>query len=617
MLDRRGFLASAGMAALASAWPGALWAKAAGARGGAEDAKLTQLLDSFFDDGLNESPQRATSLGLDQGDRAGLKSLLDDRSGADKARRLARARAQQTALETINRAALSAAARVDRDVVAYQLETAVDGGERFSFGNVGGRYAPYVISQLTGAYQEVPDFLDNQHSVASKADADAYLARLHAFAGALDQDLERAGVDTAAGIVPPDFILDTTLGQLNALRAAPAGQNVLVQSLARKAKAAGLDGGYEGKAAAILTGDVNPALDRQIALVQSLKGKAKHEAGVWRLPDGEAYYAAALGAATTTTLAPAEVHKLGLQQVAEITGKIDKILKRRGLKAGTVAARLTALNDDPAQLYANTDEGRAALIDQLNAQIERVYGVLPRAFHTIPAAKVTVKRVPPFIQDGAPNGYYQRAALDGSRPAIYFINLKDTHDWPKFGLPTLTYHEAIPGHHLQISLQQQSTAIPLIRRTSGFAAYSEGWALYAEQLADELGLYKGDDLGRAGFLQSFLFRAVRLVVDTGMHYKQWSREQAVAYMVSTTGYAPGRVTREIDRYCAWPGQACSYKVGHTTWLRLREGAKARLGSHFDLKSFHDAGLNLGAMPLTVLEGVIAAYVAGQQAPAIY
>ncbi len=611
MLHRRRFLASAGAAAFAATLPVFAWGGPSAPLGG-EDAKLGPLLDSFFDESLNESPQRATSLGLDKGDRANLKSLLDDRSGAEKARRLAVTRGQRTALGTIDRAALGTPAKVDYDVVAYQLRTAVDGGERFAFGNVGNRYSPYVISQLTGAYQEVPDFLDNQHKIETKADAEAYLARLHAFATVLDQDLDRAQTDTSGGVVPPDFILDTTLAQLNALRGAPADQTVLVTSLAKKAKGAGLDGDYAGPAQAIVAKEVYPALDRQIALVIALRAKAGHDAGVWRLKDGEAYYAAALGAATTTTLAPAEVHKLGLHQVAEISKDIDRILKRRGMKTGTVAERLTALNDDPAQLYANTDEGRSALIDQLNAQIDRVYGRLPEAFHTVPKAKVTVKRVPPFIQDGAPNGYYQRAALDGSRPAIYFINLKDTHDWPKFGLPTLTYHEAIPGHHLQISIQQETTSIPLIRRTAGFSAYSEGWALYAEQLADEMGMYKGDELGRVGFLQSFLFRATRLVVDTGMHYKQWTREQAVAYMVAATGYTPGRVTREIDRYCAWPGQACSYKVGHTMWMRLRDRAKSRLGPRFDLKDFHDAGLNLGAMPLTVLEGVIDGYIAGKR-----
>ena len=599
MISRRHFLFTT---AAASALPAFAWGQPSA------EAALSALLDRIFYEALDDSPERATSLGLDTGERAALRSRLDDGSAAAKAKHLARERGQLDALRKIDRAALGPAAKVDYDVIEFQLKTAVEGGERYSFGDVGNRFSPYVISQLSGAYQDVPDFLDNQHKIAGTPDAEAYLSRLHGFVTALDQDLDRARADSAAGVIPPDFALDTTLAQLKALRGAPADQTILVTSLAKKAKAAGLGDDWAAKAEAIVSGEVFPALDRQIAFVAGLRAKAGHDAGVWRLPGGDAYYAAALAAATTTTLSPAEVHKLGLDQVAEITRSLDAILKARGLTQGTVGARLAALNDDPAQLYPNTDEGRAPVIDQLNDQIAKVTPRLPQAFRTLPKAPVTVKRVPPFIQDGAPNGYYQRAALDGSRPAIYYINLKDTHDWPKFSLATLTYHEAIPGHHLQISIQQQAAGIPLIRRTTIFSAYSEGWALYSEQLADELGMYEGDDLGRAGFLQSFLFRAVRLVVDTGMHYRRWSREEAITYMVDTTGYARGRVEREIDRYCVWPGQACSYKVGHTVWTRLRAEAKAKLGDRFDIKDFHDAGLNRGAMPLTVLEGAIGAYV---------
>ena len=607
MLDRRQFLATVGSAALATALPGVGLAQAGA------DGDLAKLLDRFFYDGVDESPQRAASLGLDKGDRAGLKSRLDDRSAAEKARRLDRSKQRLAALKGVDRAALGREGRIDYDVVAYQLQTEVDGGTKYAFGSVGNRFSPYVISQLTGAYQDIPDFLDNQHKVETKADAEAYLDRLQAFPLVLDQDVERARTDVAAGVMPPDFVQDTTLQQLQALTGVAPGQSVLVQSLARKAKAAGIDGDWSARAEAIVASKVFPALERQSALVRGWRSRAPADAGVWRLPDGDAYYTAALAAATTTTLAPAEVHQLGLDQVADISGRIDAILKARGLTKGTVADRLTVLNDDPAQLYPNTDEGRAALIEQLNAQIAAVWVKLPQAFRDLPKAKVEVKRVPPFIQDGAPNGYYQRAALDGSRPAIYFINLKDNHDWPKFGLPTLTYHEAVPGHHLQLSIQQQSQAIPLIRRTAGFSAYSEGWALYAEQLADELGMYQGDDLGRAGFLQSFLFRAARLVVDTGVHAKRWSRNQAIDYMVGVTGYTRGRVQREVDRYCTWPGQACSYKVGHTVWTRLRERAKARLGPRFEIKDFHDAGLEAGSMPLTVLEGVIDGYITDKAA----
>jgi uncharacterized protein (DUF885 family) len=242
-----------------------------------------------------------------------------------------------------------------------------------------------------------------------------------------------------------------------------------------------------------------------------------------------------------------------------------------------------------------------------------MYARLPRAFATVPSAPLEIRRVPPEIQDGASNGYYRRASLDGSRPAIYFINLKDTGDWPKYTLPTLSYHEGVPGHHLQISLAQESKDIPTIRKLGFFSAYSEGWALYAEQLADELGAYDGDPLGRAGFLQSFLFRAARLVVDTGIHTKRWSREQATDYMVATTGFARPRSQREVERYCVLIGQACSYKVGHTAWTRARADAQKTLGDRFDIKEFHEV-LKEGAMPLSILERRIKERASGASSP---
>jgi uncharacterized protein (DUF885 family) len=265
-----------------------------------------------------------------------------------------------------------------------------------------------------------------------------------------------------------------------------------------------------------------------------------------------------------------------------------------------VGERLAALNKDPSQLYPETDAGREALLASLNAGVKDMYGRLPRDFATVPTSPLEIRRVPPEIQDGASNGYYRRASLDGTRPAIYFINLKENGDWPKYTLPSLTYHEGVPGHHLQISISQESKDIPTLRKLGFFSAYSEGWALYAEQVADELGVYAQDPLGRAGFLQSFLFRAARLVVDTGLHTKRWSREKATDYMVQTTGFARPRSQREIERYCTQIGQACSYKVGHTAWARAREESKKALGAKFDIKHFHEI-LREGAMPLSILE----------------
>ncbi len=594
-MDRRQFMAGAGAAALAST------SVAQVAPGAPADARLRGMLDRFFYDRLDDSPESATSLGADTGSRAALRSQLSDRSAAGRARELARAKAERVELRRVDRTALSPAARVDHDVVAYQLDRAVMGGERFAYGSGSGRYAPYVLSQLTGAYRDVPDFLDGQHPVKTAADADAYLARLSAFPKAIDDDSARQRADAARGVSAPDFLLDTTLKQMAALRDQPAASTTLVTSFAKKLKTAGLPGDRAARAAAIVEREVYPALDRQRALVTELRAKATHDAGAWRLPDGDAYYAAAAEAASTVAMTGDAIHRMGLEQVAEISGRIDAILKAQGMTQGTVGDRLVALNKRPDQLFLNTNPGREALLAELNRQVRAMQARLPEVFSVVPKAPVEVRRVPPSIQAGAPGGYYQSATLDGSRPGVYFINLRDTFDRPKFGLATLSYHEAVPGHHHQVMTALESASIPLIRRRGGFSGYSEGWALYSEQLVDEMGVYDGDPLGRVGYLQSLLFRATRLVVDSGLHAKRWSREKATDYLIATTGIARGRSQGEIDRYCAWPGQATSYKIGHSVWVRLRDEAKKRPG--FDLKSFHDV-LTLGAMPLTVLEQVV-------------
>jgi uncharacterized protein (DUF885 family) len=593
-MDRRQFIAGASAAALAA--PALAQAPA-----GAEDARLRATLDRFFYDRLQNSPEAATSLGLDTGERAGLRSRLSDRSAEDRVRELARAKAERAELRRFDRARLSESARLDHDVVDYQLDRTITGGGRFAYGSAGGRYAPYVLSQLTGAYRDVPDFLDGQHPVATAADADAYLARLSAFPKSLDDETARQRADAARGVSAPDFLLDTALRQMGTLRDQPAAETTLVRSFAAKLASANLPATQAERAASIVEREVFPALDRQRALLTELRAKAGHDAGVWRLPDGQAYYAAAAEAASTVAMDGDEVHRLGLEQVAELEGRIDAILRGQGMSQGSVGERLVALNKRPDQLFANTDPGRAELLAMLDRQIRATEAWMPRAFSVMPKARVEVQRVPPSIQVGSAGAYYRAASLDGARPGTYFINLRDTFDRPKFGLATLTYHEAIPGHHHQVMIALESASIPLIRRNGGFSGYSEGWALYSEQLADEMGVYENDPLGRVGYLQSLLFRATRLVVDSGLHAKRWSREKATDYFLATTGIARGRGQNEIDRYCAWPGQATSYKIGHTVWVRLREEAKKRPG--FDLKRFHDV-LALGAMPLTVLERVV-------------
>lgn len=603
MLRRQFLQGGSALAAAAAAGP-ALAQPAAGS----EDGKLRALLDAFWEEDLDRSPEGATVLGLDTGQRAGQRARLTDQSRAARDAWVEEHKKRLRRLAAIDAGKLSPASKVDRDVVAYAYTEIAEGGTKYRFGEgpAGFSYAPYspyVVSQLSGAYQSVPDFLDSNHPVKTADDAEAYLARLEAFPGALDANTADLKADASVGVLAPDFALDATIAQLTRLRGAAAGESGLTASLASRAKSARIAGDWQARATKIVADKVYPALDRQIEALKALRPTASPTAGVHKLPGGDAFYADALAFQTTVRRSPADTHAVGLAQVAELNGRIDALLKAQGLTTGTVGERLTALNKRPDQLWPNTDEGRAGLIQSLNEQTEAIRKKMPLAFRTLPKAPVEIVRVPPEIQDGAPNGYATPPTLDGSRPGRFYINLKDTAEWPKYTLPSLTYHEALPGHQWEGAIALMSDA-PLLRKVSiGFAAYGEGWALYAEQLADELGAYENDPLGRIGFLQSLQFRAVRIVVDTGLHAMKWSREKATDYMVEMTGMPRTRVQREIDRYCIWPGQACSYKIGHTEWVRIREDARKRAGDRFDIKVFHDV-LRNGGMPLVVLEQVV-------------
>ncbi len=598
-MDRRQFLSSTGAATALAIAPGAL----KGAEPATGDAALNALFEAIFQENLDDSPENVTGLGLDTGKRAAAKAQLSDRSLAARAKDLARTKQAIARIEAVDAKTLSDAGKLNREVVLYSLRSGIVGPDKFGIGST---IRPYRIFQQGGAYFSVPDFLNSAHTIRTTADAEAYCARLSAFATALDQDSAVQKEEAARGFVAPDFSLDLTIGQLKALRDKPAATSGMVNSLVTRAKAAGLAGDWATKAAAIVERQVYPALDRQIALVQSLP--RRKEAGLWALPNGDAIYAEALKAATTTNFTPDEVHKIGQEQVASLSAELDAILKAQGLTKGSVGARLTALNEMPAQLYADTAEGRAELLAGLNVGVAAMQKRLGEAFLNAPNEPLDIRAVPVEIQDGASNGYYRRASLDGTRPAIYFINLKSVGDWPKYTLPSLTYHEGVPGHHLQLSIVQKLDT-PLLRRLSGFGAYSEGWALYAEQVAEELGGY-ANPVERAGYLQSFLFRAARLVADTGIHAKRWTREQATDYFVETVGFARPRSQREIERYCTQAGQACSYKLGHISWLRARDNAKRILGDKFDLKQFHEV-LRDGAVPLTILERLVEAHAKAQ------
>jgi uncharacterized protein (DUF885 family) len=580
---------------------------AASAPGPVANAKLSTLLDAFVDEMLTEAPESATYLGLDKGARAGLKSRLSGASTADRRAQVTASAGRIKRLSAIDPKALSPHDLTIRDTVLAAQTLTVEGGA-FSYGADYGN--PYVVTQQSGAVSQVPEFLNSQHAIDTAADVDAYLARSHAFAKVLDQETARIGEDAAAGVIPPAFILDTALGQLTELRGQAPGATQLVASLAERAKAKGLADPSVSETK-IVADEIFPALDRQLAALKAVRAKATAEAGVWKLPKGDEYYAWALRVGTTTTLSADAIHAMGVEQGEAIAARMDPLLKAQGLTQGSVGARVTALTKDPRYLYPDTDAGRAELLAYLNDRIAAVRLLMPKLSRLGLKADVRVKAVPKEIQAGAPQGYMNFAALDGSRPAIYYINLMDMGNWPRFTLPTLTTHEAIPGHAWQGAyLAERSSQIPLISSLMGFNAFVEGWALYAEQLADESGYYEGDPLGQLGYLQAQQFRAARLVVDTGLHHKRWTREQAIDYLVTTTGRARQAMTSEVDRYCANPGQACGYKVGHTQIVRLRDMARTKLGPRFDLRDFNDAVVSTGGVPLTVLGAVIDRYVAG-------
>jgi uncharacterized protein (DUF885 family) len=603
MLDRRSMLAgSAGLAALAFAGGPA----AAQTVSEMQDGQLDILLKKQFDKEVATHPERATSLGLDKGPLAKLRTKLNDYSLEGAAKERDDTIDRLNVLKNVTRDSLSNHGALSYDIALFRLELAQETEHRFPYGQMGGRMAPYVLSQLTGAYYTVPDFLSNEHKIDTKEDADSYLARLRDFAGALDAQTTYFNHDIGQGVVPPDFIIALTIGNLKKLRDTPAAQSVLVRSVADRAKAKNL-GDYEAQAAQIFTGQVAPALDRQIGALQAAAAHATHDAGVWHTPDGDNYYEMALLSSTTLKVTGDQIHDIGTKQVADIQAQMDVLLKAQGLTTGTVGERIAHLNSDPKYLYPNTDAGKTELIAYLNTLVGEMTPRLPKAFNTLPKAKLEIRRVPSYIEAGAPLGYYQGAPLDGSRPGAYYINLNDSGNWPKWGLPTLTYHEGIPGHHFQISLSREVADLPVYRRVAGFPAYNEGWALYAEQLAGEIGAYDNDPMGKIGMLQSLLFRACRLVADSGLHSKRWSREQAIKYLTDNCGRTVGAATNEVERYAAWPGQACSYKIGHSVISAMREKARKDLGGAFDLKGFHDAVLNGGSMPLSLLEKQVDAW----------
>ena len=479
------------------------------------------------------------------------------------------------------------------------------------------RYSGYRVNQISGVTVNMPQFLTDTHVIKNEKSVRRYLSRLAEFGRVLRETHERVTDDRANGVIPPDFVIEKALVGMNKFIEGGAAENPLVTTLGPKLAALdGLDettaGQLVDEAAQLVTTEVIPGYQAMISLFESMLPEATHDAGIWRLPNGDAIYAAKLQSNTTTQYSPDEIHATGLAEVDRIEGEMLDILDSQGIAGGSFAERVRIVMEDPAHQFPNTDEGRADMIAYLEDFDRRVMAIAADYFITIPPQPLEIVRVPEYSQDSSPGGYYNGPALDGSRPGRFYINQKQTADNPRWTLPTLMIHEGSPGHHFQISTSQLIEGVPLLRRLSPFSAFSEGWALYSERIAKtDMGLYDNDPLGDLGRLQAEMFRAVRLVVDTGMHAKRWSREQAIEYMITKTGMTTEEVTREIERYVVWPGQATAYKTGQLALLAMREEAELKLGERFDLREFHEAVLMNGAMPLDILKDNLSSWAASQ------
>ena len=573
----------------------------------ASDATVNALLDSIAENLLRLQPESATSLGIDKDEpgksaRAALRYMLADRSPAGQKRIADTLRLDLARAEAVSTSSLPHTTRTSIEVVRSAYRTALE-GFAFPYGDVavgGWRNTPYVVIQNVGAYLDIPRFLDSEHQVKTAADAEAWLARLASYPRQLDGELARMRQARANGLIPPGFLIDTAIKQMEAsIKGAREGGS-LVEQIRTKTK--DIPGNWAERARPIVTGEVAPALERQLAELRAQRAQATDIAGMWSRPQGEAYYRWAARAATTTSMTPDEIHQLGVDTLRSLHAQMDTILRGLGYTQGTVGQRMLALSKDKRFTFPDNDEGRAQVLAFIQERIAKIRAKMPQAFNTLVPGNVEVRRLPPEEEPGAPGAYGGAGSIDGTIPGKFWINLKPGFDHTRYNLPSLTHHEAIPGHVWQ---GEYANKLPLIRTLLSFSAYSEGWALYAEQLADELGVYEGDPAGRLGYLDSIAFRACRLVVDTGLHHKRWTREQARAFFNEALGN-PNE--SEVDRYCSWPGQALGYEVGHQEINRQRERAKAALGSRFDLKAFNDTVVLGGNVPLDVLALNVSEYI---------
>ena len=490
--------------------------------------------------------------------------------------------------------------------IADQVE-----GEKWQFHN-------YPVNQLNGAQNQFPSFMANTHPLLTKQDCEYYLMRLNAVPRKFDQLLESVRLREKKQILPPRFVVEDVLKEMSNFIARPAAENILATTFKeRAAKIQKLTDteriDFQTRVETAINNSVYPSYQKLIDYFQGVLPKTTTDDGVWKLTEGDAFYAYILRQNTTTKLKPDELHELGLREVARIEGEMRVLLDANGFAGQPIGTSMDKLAKDPRFLYANDDNGRNAALAEYKRLIDTALSHCGELFITFPKAKIDVRRVEAFKELTAPGGYYEGGAMDGSRPGIFFANLRDMNEVPKWSMPTLSYHEGVPGHHWQISIAYEIKGTPQFRRVIPFTAYMEGWALYSEWLAKQAGWYEGDPFGDLGRLRDELFRAVRLVVDTGIHAKRWTREQAIAYMLEKTGMGEKNVTAEIERYIVNPGQACAYKVGMLKIRELRERAQRELGNKFDQREFHDAVLKNGALPLEILEEQINGYIQSKQA----
>ena len=471
----------------------------------------------------------------------------------------------------------------------------------------------YPVNQLFGVQNNFPSFMANTHRLLAPRDCEYYLQRLGAVSTKFDQLLDSLHVREEKQILPPRFVVEKVLKEMNDFVAQPPAENILAASF--KTRVAGIKEMSEAQRAdfqkqveAAVQNRVYPAYQKLIDYFTGLLPKTTADDGVWKLPDGDAFYAYILNKYTTTSMNPQEVHELGVREVARIETEMRGILDANGFQDQSIGDAMQALGKDSRFLFPNDDKGRTDALAEYTRLITEATERSKQLFLSVPKTKIEVRRVPEFREATSSGAYYQPGSFDGTRPGIFFANLRDMNEVSKWSMPTLAYHEGVPGHHWQNSIALELHGLPQFRKIIPFTAYGEGWALYAEWLAHEAGWYEGDPFGDLGRLQGELFRAVRLVVDTGIHAKRWTREQAIDYMREKTGIGEKEVTAEIERYIVMPGQACAYKVGMLKIQELRTKAQNELGPKFDQRQFHDVILKNGAMPLEILEEQVADYI---------